>query len=53
MLYEVITVYGLVLYVLGKNHQDLYLLTLLSAIAMLLYFPQKEEIITLAERFPS
>jgi len=50
---EAIGVYGLVLYVLGKNHQDLYLLTLLSAIAMLLYFPQKEEIITLAERFPS
>jgi len=50
---ESIGVYGLVLYVLGKNNQDLYLLTLLSAGAMLLYFPKKEEIIALAERFPS
>jgi len=50
---EAICVYGLVLYVLGKNHQDLYLLTLLSAGAMLLYFPKKEEIVALAERFPS
>lgn len=49
---EAIGVYGLVLYVLGKSSQDLYLLTLLSAGAMLLYFPRREEILALAERFP-
>lgn len=49
---ESIGVYGLVLYILGKNHQDLYLLTVLSAAAMLLYFPKKQEILTLAKRFP-
>ncbi len=50
---EAIGVYGLILYVLGKNSQDLYLLTLLSAGAMLLYFPKKEEILALSARFPS
>ncbi|MDD2463652.1 MAG: hypothetical protein PHI97_06610 [Desulfobulbus sp.] len=50
---ESIGVYGLVLYVLGKNSQDLYLLTLLSAGSMLLYFPKRPEILTLAERFPT
>ncbi|MGE4560022.1 MAG: hypothetical protein AB7E77_07465 [Desulfobulbus sp.] len=49
---EAIGVYGLVLYVLGKNNHDLYLLTLLSAGSMLLYFPKREEILALAERFP-
>ncbi|WP_321283814.1 hypothetical protein [uncultured Vibrio sp.] len=50
---EAIAVYGLVLYVLGKSSQDLYILTLLSAGAMTLYFPKKEEIIELAKRFPA
>jgi hypothetical protein len=47
---EAIGVYGLVLYVLGKSSQDLYLLTLLSAAAMVLYYPKKEEIVALDER---
>jgi cytochrome b561 len=50
---EAIGVYGLVLYVLGKNSQDLYLLTLISAAAMMLYYPKKEEILALADRFAS
>jgi hypothetical protein len=50
---EAIGVYGLILYVLGKNNQDLYLLTLLSAGAMALYFPKREEIVALAARFPA
>jgi hypothetical protein len=48
---EAIGIYGLVLYMLGKNSQDLYLLTLLSAAAMILYFPKREELLTLADRF--
>ncbi len=40
---------GVILYVLGRHRQDLYLLTLLSAAAMLFYFPKKEEIVTLAQ----
>ncbi|MGD9948038.1 MAG: hypothetical protein AB7U29_06105 [Desulfobulbus sp.] len=50
---EAIGVYGLVLYVLGKSNQDLYFLTVLSAGAMLLYFPKKEEIRSLEKRFSS
>ena len=46
---EAIGVYGLILYVLGQQRQDLYLLTLLSAAAMLLYFPKREEILNLAQ----
>lgn len=49
---EAIGVYGLILYILGQHRQDLYLLTLLSAAAMLLYFPKKEEIVTLAQSMP-
>lgn len=48
---EAIGIYGLVLFLLSKNHFDLYLLTALSAAAMTLYFPRKEEVISLAERF--
>lgn len=50
---EAIGVYGLILYVLGQHRQDLYLLTLLSAAAMLLYFPRKEEIVKLAQDMAS
>jgi len=49
---EAIGVYGLILYVLGQHRQDLYLLTLLSAAAMLFYFPKKEEIVALAQTMP-
>ncbi len=49
---EAIGVYGLILYVLGQQRQDLYLLTLLSAAAMLLYFPKKEEIVALDQAMP-
>ncbi len=48
---EAIGIYGLVLYLLGKNQTDLYLLTALSAAAMTLYFPRKEEVSSLAARF--
>ena len=45
---EAIGVYGLILYILGQQRQDLYLLTLMSAAAMLLYFPKRDEIVNLA-----
>jgi hypothetical protein len=48
---EAIGIYGLILFLLGKNQNDLYLLTALSAAAMTLYFPKKEEVVNLAERF--
>jgi len=46
---ESIAIYGLVLFFLGKNAIDLYLLILVSAAAMLTYRPKKSEIISLAE----
>lgn len=48
---ETIGVYGLILFILGNNKTDLYLLTALSAAAMTLYFPRKEEIVRLADKF--
>jgi hypothetical protein len=48
---EAIGLYGLVLYLLGSNQTDLYSLTVLSAAAMTLYFPRKDEVIQLAEKF--
>lgn len=48
---EAIGLYGLVLYLLGNNQTDLYSLTLLSAAAMTLYFPRKDDVIQLAEKF--
>ncbi|MBM9614067.1 hypothetical protein JWJ90_07180 [Desulfobulbus rhabdoformis] len=50
---EAIGVYGLVLYVLGRSYQDLYMLTALSAGAMIVYYPKKHEVISLAKRLPS
>jgi len=47
---EAIGIYGLILYLLGKNQTDLYLLTVLSAAGMTMYFPRKEEVIGLAEQ---
>ena len=46
---ESIGIYGLVLFFLGKNTTDLYLLILISAAAMLMYRPSKDEIISLSE----
>jgi ATP synthase subunit C len=45
---ESIGIYGLVLFFLGKDQTDLYLLTLVSAAAMLFYFPKKEHLLLLA-----
>ncbi|MBN1365798.1 MAG: hypothetical protein JW976_13395 [Syntrophaceae bacterium] len=40
---ESVAIYGLVLFFLGKNKFDLYLLILISAAAMFYYRPKKEE----------
>jgi hypothetical protein len=48
---EAIGIYGLILFLLGKNQVDLYLLTALSAATMTLYFPRREEVVSLVERF--
>ncbi len=45
---ESIGIYGLVLFFLGKNPVDLYLLILISAVALFMYRPKKEELIRLA-----
>lgn len=44
---ESISIYGLVLFVLGKNTSDLYLLIFISAFAMIYYRPFKEQMIKL------
>jgi len=46
---ESIGIYGLILFFAGKNITDLYVLILIAAIAMFLYRPSKEEIMTLIE----
>jgi len=46
---ESIGIYGLILFFLGKNKWDLYLLILISAAAMLYYRPKKEEVISMAK----
>jgi hypothetical protein len=45
---ESIGIFGLVLFFLGKNPMDLYLLILVSAAAMLMYRPSREELLTLS-----
>lgn len=45
---ESIAIYGLVLFLIGKDPMDLYLLILISAAAMLIYRPKKEEVIHLS-----
>ncbi|MGZ3569412.1 MAG: hypothetical protein ACXU9W_11555, partial [Thermodesulfobacteriota bacterium] len=42
-------VFGLVLFLLGKNRMDLYLLILISAAALLIYRPRKDEVIGLSQ----
>jgi len=46
---ESIGIYGLVLFFLGKNSTDLYLLILISAAAMVMYRPKKDAMINLAQ----
>jgi len=48
---ESIGIYGLVLFFLGKDRTDLYLLTLISAATMLFYFPRKEHLRLLGQHF--
>jgi F0F1-type ATP synthase membrane subunit c/vacuolar-type H+-ATPase subunit K len=46
---ESIGLYGLVLFLLGRNTTDLYLLILIAAAALLLYRPGRDEIMSLPE----
>jgi len=48
---EAIAIYGLVLFLLGKNQIDLVLLTALAAAGMLGFFPKKPELIDLAKKY--
>jgi hypothetical protein len=47
---ESIGVYGLVLFFLGKNTTDLYLLIVTSAAALLMHRPKKGEVISLSQK---
>lgn len=49
---ETMGIFGLVLFLLGKNSVDLYLLVAVSAAAMIMYRPRKEEVIVLARENP-
>ncbi len=49
---ESIGVYGLILFFLGKNSTDLYLLILISAAAMVIYRPRKDEMLSLVQESP-
>lgn len=46
---ESIGIYGLVLYILGKNTTDFYLLIFFSAAALLICFPKEKELLRLDE----
>jgi F0F1-type ATP synthase membrane subunit c/vacuolar-type H+-ATPase subunit K len=46
---ESIGIYGLILFYIGKDHTDLYLLTFISAAIMLFYFPRKAHLRTLTQ----
>ena len=46
---ESIGIYGLVLFLLGKNEMDLYLLVGISAAAMYYFRPRKEELLSLSQ----
>ena len=45
---EFVAVLGLVLFILGKNKIDLYLLVIISAVAMIVYRPFKEQMVNLS-----
>ena len=49
---ESIGIYGLILFFLGKNSTDLYLLILISAAAMVIYRPKKDEMLHLVQGGP-
>jgi hypothetical protein len=49
---ESIGVYGIILFFLGKNSTDLYLLILVSAAAMVIYRPRKDEMLSLVQVGP-
>ena len=46
---ESVGVYGLLLFFLGKNPTDLYLLILISAAAMVMYRPRKDAMLNLVQ----
>ena len=46
---EFVAVLGLVLFIIGKNKVDLYLLVFMSAVAMIVYRPFKEQMINYAK----
>ncbi len=46
---ESIGIYGLILFFLGKNSTDLYLLILISAAAMVMFRPRKDEVLNLVQ----
>lgn len=48
---EGVGILGLVLYFLGKNPMDLYLLLFLSAAAMFMHRPSREELMTLSRKW--
>ncbi len=48
---ESIGIYGLVLFILGKNTTDLYLLILVSAAAVCMYRPKKDEVINVSKGY--
>ena len=47
---ESIGIFGLVLFFLGKKPADLYLLIVISAVAMFMYRPRKDEVISLFQK---
>ncbi len=47
---ESIGIYGLILFFLGKSSTDLYLLILISAAAMIMYRPRKDEMLSLVQQ---
>ena len=49
---ESIGIYGLILFFLGKNSTDLYVLILISAAAMVIYRPRKDEMLNLVQVRP-
>jgi DMSO reductase anchor subunit len=49
-LLECIGIFGLILFLLGKNRMDLYLLIMISAVAMLWYRPKKDDLIGLTRK---
>jgi hypothetical protein len=46
---ESIGIYGLILFLIGKNTMDLYLSILISAVTIFIYCPRKDEVIKLAQ----